>query len=357
MSLANLVISRRLTYLRGLEATIGEALDRYGLFGAFKEFMLAGDAEDEPRAITDAFLRNAARRPFFVKLQQQLEGQPFSWKSLKALPPLFSERAVERYSLMGMLAQVDGAVDDHFQHLLEAAACLPGLYAEKRAETNCLGAAQTIAALYCAQGEATDLRLVEVYDTTRREAYLRELRRALEQQEGFMSIDFDTNHGYFNTEDLREMLLYNLQHLEATTHAIIKNEKSGEFYDTELEVTAIAGSTAHALLEGIFLTTFANYLAMLQHHFGEPVSALRELYERVSLPEAEQSLLWATVGLDLFGETEKERLLTERILSLYGSRAPHRFSLRTLQRGLSNQERIQQGLEGFYGDLLPFLAN
>jgi hypothetical protein len=344
MSFVDLILERRIKYLKNVEERIRNILNGSPIDN-LKRLMLVGKDVPESK-IVDSFIENAKKEEYFKNLYEKIKGKPFTWETLKALEEIAGITEIYHDSVMAQFAQVTTVIDRFYAPFLEPLRCFPKVYASGEYPEgfglgpNCVGACQVIPVLYSYEHDVKDLGFVEVYSSKRRDNLLKKLWELEHLKEKYQSLDyednpqkklegiitgmgeftlanFDTFSGVFQTDDLKNMVLDQALAVEEFTHGAIKNKVTGEVYDYELERENYKGTIEKGLEDGLFYSTFSNLLFLMNHlNYDKEIlrDAFNQYYNKFS-----DSVLMNSVGLALYIEEEKARYFLNKIKEIYKS--------------------------------------
>lgn len=325
MGLEDFILEKRVNYINNIKGRIGEILVPDPLRNLKRLMLVPDDTPDNE--IIETFIEKAKGNDYFKDLYNKIKDKEFSYETLKGLEEIAGETNLYYDSPLIMFAQVTSVIDRYFAPFLEPLRSLPlaytsGEYPEGYSiEPNCVGANQIIAVLYSYDHDINDLKFLEVYSSKRRDNLLEKLKEidngkySINFFEDFVNVDFDTFHGTFRKGDLKNMILDTALYIEENTHSAIKNKKTGEIYDYELEKENYKGVVERDIKEGIFYTTFANLLIMMDH-LGYDKQMLKDSFNKYH-KKFENSVLMNSVGLMLHFDEGKAFEFLEKIKEIY----------------------------------------
>jgi hypothetical protein len=344
MSFVDLILEKRVKYLKNIEERIRNILDENPIDNLKKLMLVKKDVPESK--VVDTFIENARNEKYFKNLYEKIKGKPFTWETLKTLEEIAGITEIYHDSMMAQFAQVTTVIDRIYAPFLEPLRCFPKVYTSGKypegfgLEPNCVGACQVIPVLYSYEHDVKDLSFVEVYSSKRKDNLLKKLRELEHLKEKYQCLDsendpskklegiitgmgeftlsnFDTFSGVFQTEDLKNMILDQALAVEEFTHGAIKNKVTGEIYDYELERENYKGTIEKSLGDGLFYSTFSNLLFLMNHlNYDKEIlrDAFNQYYNKFS-----DSVLMNSVGLALYIEEEKAKYFLDKIKEIYKS--------------------------------------
>jgi uncharacterized protein YeeX (DUF496 family) len=319
MSFVDLILEKRVKYLKNIERRIRNILDENPIEN-LKRLMFVEKDVPESRII-DYFIENAKKEAYFKNLYEKIKGKPFTWETLKSLKEIAGITEIHHDSLIAPFAQVTTVIDRIYAPFLEPLRGFPRVYASGEypkgfgLEPNCVGACQVIPVLYSYEHDVKDLSFVEVYSSKRRDNLLEKLKELKDKKDEWVLSDFDTFFYDFQTDELKNMVLDQALGVEEFTHGAIKNKVTGEIYDYELERENYKGTIEKSLEDGIFYSTLSNML-FLMDYLGYNKEILKDTFNQY-YDKFKDSVLMNSVGLALYIEEEKSRDFLNKIKNIY----------------------------------------
>ena len=326
MTFADVVLEKRLNYLKEIRKRAKDIIVE-DPFLSLKSLMLIKDRKysgKDGKEIISAFIENARENEYFKNLYKKIKGKPFTWQTLKEIKEIAGITEIHHDTIMSKFLEVTSAIDRIYAPFLEPLKTFPLIYNSSEypkgfgLEPNCVGACQITAVLYSYENDINDLRFLEVYSSKRRNTLLQKLRDLDKKGDEFSWSNFDTFFYAFKTEDLRNMVMDQVLMIEEFTHGAIKNEKTGEIYDYELERENYNKVIERDIREGLFYSTFSNLLILMDNigRDKEVTKAFNELYRNYS-----DSLLVNTLGMQLYlrSDIKKAKEYLEKIKQMFGT--------------------------------------
>ncbi|MBP7708555.1 hypothetical protein KA107_02625 [Candidatus Pacearchaeota archaeon] len=315
----------------------------YGLMRKVRE-QITGDLQTDFKNLIETPLVNAQSNPYFTEKVKLLEGKPFTWKSLEAIPEITGVSFVDNASLAGTMKQVSSSVDNYFRQFLEPVSSLPFFYADQEyrsIEPNCVGASQLLSVLYAARQPLDNLEMVLISSTKRRDTVLEALRNLDKlptngaKYNEWVEANVDTFSGMFNRENLRDLLLDHVLLLEESGHVAMR-VRGGEIYDHKLERENFKITDTCCAKDGIWATGI-NQLTQLYLSLGmDPTRQWLGLRDKVS--KVSKNLATTndySLGLNSF----------ESLKEMFGEDLPIRYLVTEVAMDETNSTKIKEVAE------------
>lgn len=373
--LCDLIIEKRTNYIKNIEERIRKILSP-DPFENFKKLMLAENIKEknysEDTAIIEAFINNSRENNYFKNLYEKIKNKPFKWETLKEIEEIAGITKVYHDSLQSSIAQTISVIDQLYAQFLESLKSFPKVYCSGKypegfsLEPNCVGANQIIAVLYSFEHNIDDLKFLEVYSSKRRDNLfekLKEINKKKELEEliipekreelkmhlldwmGFVKADFDTFSGVFQKEQLKNMILDQILSIEDFTHGAIRNNKTNEIYDYELERENYKGTIEMDIKEGLFYSTFLNMIQLMNNLKYED-KLIKEAFQKI-YKKHEDSVLVNSIGFSLYFEDRKKSIeFFDKLKQIYGSleELPAKYIVTDIFFNLNSKKNIKDKL-------------
>lgn len=333
MEFVNFLYEKRSKHLRELKERIKKLLSHEPLKNLkmcmFAEKYKGNDKEE----IIKTFFKNAREKEYFKNMYKKIKGKEFTWNTLKSIKEITEETKTKYDSLLRGFDEVLSAIDYFYAPFLETMKSFPLIYSSGKypdgfgLDPNCLGAAQTISVLYSYEHNIDDLVFLEVISSKRRNKLLEELKELNKEDckyhlgiakfspewKDYVCVKFDTFEGGYLKKDLKNMVLEQILGIEEYSHGVIKNKKTNEIYDYEIERENIKSYKERDLVEGIFDNTFSHML-LLMNDLNYPKEIIKENFDKI-YKNCVDKLTPISIGMVLFPEKTDEFL--DKIKKIY----------------------------------------
>ncbi len=234
--------------------------------------LLTGYIERDFESLVAQPLQNPSKKPYFQEKYKKIEGNRFSWNALKNIEDIAGVSTIDHSSIFGSLKQISACVDGYNGQLLEAAASIPAIYMDKTSgiEPNCVGASQIIASLYSFKKPMSNLEMLFILSSRRRDnllKYLREFDTLPTERSGYqeyVELKVDSFSGHFPKKEARDKLLDAALQIEDTGHVAVR-KKGGEIFDFEIERNNFKNVEICPIQEGIWASAVCNLVSLYNY--------------------------------------------------------------------------------------------
>lgn len=331
------------------------------------------------------FMEYAKNNPYFQELHEKIKDKPFTWETLEQIEEIAGESYNHYQDIFSGISQASAEVDRFYLFTNSLASTFPRFYTnpDLGVEPNCVGATQIITALYGFEHDVSDLEYINVITTSRTDTLLQalkehdslttfhekeveELEKMLNECPGseglrsmyekyvsesripgpydnYVEFNLDTFSGSFEKEELRTMILNQVLDLEEQRHGAIRNKKTGEIYDFEMERENIKRYETVSIESGLYTSAASNLFQTLHSSGGFRVDNPEDVSQLLRCEEGSPIEKWAKYTA--FQDTSEGNQLLEDIRQDYGNDCPASYNIlwigKQLEQGNTDAARDQ----------------